>query len=94
MPFGTQLSLGAGDIVLDGDPVPARKGAQQPRPHFSAHFALARSPISATAELLLKVLRQIRGSGDGSRSPSGVRERSPSGGSGAEIPFPEAEAVS
>jgi len=30
MPFGTQLSLGAGDIVLDGDPALLPKGAQPP----------------------------------------------------------------
>jgi len=36
MPPATEISLGPGDIVLDGDPAPLeRKGAQ--RPHFSAH---------------------------------------------------------
>jgi len=35
-------------------PSSPRRGAQQPLPHFSTHFALARSPISATAELLFK----------------------------------------
>jgi len=43
--------------VLDGDPAPPspqKKGHSSP--HFSAHFALARSPISATAELLLQCL--------------------------------------
>jgi len=52
MPLGTEVGLGPDDIVLDGDPAPPLKGAQQYRPHLSAHFALARSPISATAELL------------------------------------------
>jgi len=52
IPLGTEVGLGPGDIALDGDPVPPRKWAQQPL-HFSAHFVLARSPISATAELLL-----------------------------------------
>jgi len=51
MPFGTEVGLGSGHIVLDGDPAPPRKGTQKPPSHFSAHFALARSPISATAEL-------------------------------------------
>jgi len=32
MPLGTEVGLGAGNIVLDGDPVPARKGTQQPPP--------------------------------------------------------------
>jgi len=41
-----------GGIVLDGDPAPPR-GKGHNSPHFSAHFVLARSPISATAELLL-----------------------------------------
>ena len=36
MPFGTEVGLCPGDIVLDGDPAPPRKGAQQ-LPHFSAH---------------------------------------------------------
>jgi len=30
MPLGTEVGLGAGDIVLDGDPPLPRKGAQQP----------------------------------------------------------------
>jgi len=54
MPLGMEVGLGPGDIVLDGDPAPPQKRVQQP-PHFSAHFALARSPISATTELLLAV---------------------------------------
>ena len=52
MPLGTEVGLGPGHIVLDGYLAPPRKGAQQPL--TSAHFALARSPISATAELLLE----------------------------------------
>jgi len=41
-PLGTEVDqLGAGHIVLDGDPAHPAKVAQQPR-----------SPISATAELL------------------------------------------
>jgi len=35
MPFGAEVGLGPGHIVLDGDPAPP-KGAQQ-RPHFSVH---------------------------------------------------------
>jgi len=53
--LGTEVGLGAGQIVLDGDPAPPRKGAQQPTRHFWSHFALARPPISATAELLLRI---------------------------------------
>ena len=29
MPLGTEVGLGPGDIVLDGDPAPLRKEAQQ-----------------------------------------------------------------
>jgi len=46
MPLGTEIGLGPGDIVIDGDP---RKGAQQP-PTFRP--TLARSFIS---ELLFSV---------------------------------------
>jgi len=35
MPLGTEVSLGPGDIVLDGNPAPPRKVAQQPPPLFS-----------------------------------------------------------
>ena len=34
MKLGTQVGLGPGHIVLDGDPAPSPKGAQ---PQFSAH---------------------------------------------------------
>ena len=49
MPLGTEVGLDPGDIVLDGDPTPPRKGAQQP--HFSRPMSLVakRSPITATA---------------------------------------------
>jgi len=57
MPLGTEVGLGPGHIVLDGDPAHPTERAQQ-SPHFSAHFALARSPISATAELLFHSSRQ------------------------------------
>ena len=36
MPLGTEVGLGPGDIVLDGDPAPPNKGHVQ-HPHFSAH---------------------------------------------------------
>ena len=37
MPLGTEVGLGPGDVVLDGDPAPPpAKGAQQP-PLFSVH---------------------------------------------------------
>jgi len=100
-PLGTEVGLGPGDVVLDGNPAPPRmgtapqfsahvccgettgwmkmplgtswygsrprprphcvrrgpsspaKGAQQPAPLFGACLLWPRSPISATAELLL-----------------------------------------
>jgi len=36
MPLGTEVGLGPGDVELDGDSAPPRKGAQQ-LPLFSAH---------------------------------------------------------
>ena len=57
MPLGMEVGRGLGDIVLDGDPGPRPgKGAQQPPPHFGPKSIVAkRSPISATAEVLLSI---------------------------------------
>jgi len=59
--------LGPGDIVLDGDPAPPRKVAQQPSPHFSAHFALAPllNLITSGLQLLLPIVTTLM-----PRSPS------------------------
>jgi len=56
MPLSTEVDLSPGHIVLDGDPAPPAKGAQQP-PLFLAGPCLLWpwSPISATAELLLTI---------------------------------------
>jgi len=52
MPLGTEVGVGPGDIVLDGDPVPL-KGTQPPPPNFRPMSVVAkRSPISAIAEHL------------------------------------------
>jgi len=52
MPLGTDVCLGPGDIVLDGNPVPL-SGAQQPTPNFRPVSILEkRSPISVNAEYL------------------------------------------
>jgi len=51
-PLGTEVDLGPGHIVLDGVSA-AAKGAQQPPPSFRPCLLWPRSPISATAELLL-----------------------------------------
>jgi len=45
-----------GDIVLDGDLVPQRKGAQQPPTFRPMSIVAKQSPISATAELLFKTI--------------------------------------
>jgi len=59
MSLGTEICLGTGDIMLQGDLAhPTERGTAPPPTHYSAHFALARSPISATAELLLHSSRQ------------------------------------
>jgi len=52
VPLGTEVSLGPGDIVLDGDPIPPRKGPQQPTTFRPMCTVAERLPISATAELL------------------------------------------
>jgi len=50
MPLGKEVGLGPGHTVLDGDPAPAAAP-----PHFRPMPIVAkRSPISATAELLLQ----------------------------------------
>ena len=38
MPLGAKVGLSPGDIVLDGDPAPPRKGAQQPPPPFGPYL--------------------------------------------------------
>jgi len=47
-----EVGLGPGHNVLDGDPAPRRKGAQQPPIFGPMSIVAKRSPISATAELL------------------------------------------
>jgi len=55
MALGKDVSLGPGDIVLDGDPAPPKKGHSTPdfRP---MSIVAKRSPISATADHLLFTL--------------------------------------
>jgi len=52
MPLGTEVDLGPGHIVLDGDSAPLRKGTAATA-LFGPCLLWPRSPISATAELLL-----------------------------------------
>jgi len=58
MPLGVEVGLGQGHIVLDGTQPPTERGTSHCPVRFSAHFALGRSPISPTAELLLHSARQ------------------------------------
>jgi len=51
-PLGTEVDLGAGHIVLDGFPALRERGTAPPLLGLSLLWP--RSPISATAELLLK----------------------------------------
>ena len=44
MPLGTEVGLGPGDIVLDGDPAPPRKGTQQPATFWPMSIVAKRSP--------------------------------------------------
>jgi len=54
MPLGTDVGLGPDDIVLDADPATTSpKGSGAPSPIFGPCLLWPRSPISATAELLL-----------------------------------------
>ena len=41
MPFAMEVGLGPGDIVLDDDPVPPSKRAQQPTPTFQPMSTVA-----------------------------------------------------
>jgi len=57
MPVGTEIDLGPGHIVLDWEPAPPWKGAQQPPPSTQPMSIVAkRSPISANAERLFIIL--------------------------------------
>ena len=38
MALGTEVGLGPGHTVLDGDPAPLPKKGAEPTPQFSAHF--------------------------------------------------------
>jgi len=51
MPLGREVGLGPGDIVLDGDPAPPKRG-QPACPIFGPSIVAKQSPISATAEHL------------------------------------------
>ena len=57
MPFGTEVGLGPGHILLDGDPAPPPRKGHSSALQFSAMSIVAkRSPISVTAELFMVAL--------------------------------------
>jgi len=58
MSLGTEVGLGPGNIVLDGDPAPPPwKGEQQASTLRPMSIMAKLSPIAATAELLLLVYK-------------------------------------
>jgi len=42
MPHGTEIGLGSGDIVLDGDPLLHKKGGGTASPNFSPYIVAKR----------------------------------------------------
>jgi len=54
-PLGTEVDLGAGHIVLDGVPALRERGTAAPH-LFGPCLLWQRSPISATAELLFRIV--------------------------------------
>jgi len=70
MPLGTEVGLGSGHIVLDGEPSsPTGKGTAAPT--FRPMSIMAkRLPISATVELLLTVCRYVLSLADPDRRHS------------------------
>ena len=62
MPLGMEVGLRRGDIVLGGDPAlsPPPKRGTAPLPNFRPVSVVAKcSPISATAELLLRLVHEL-----------------------------------
>jgi len=53
IPLATDIGLGPGDIVLDGDPAPPPRKGRSSAPLFGPSLLWSRLPILATAELLL-----------------------------------------
>jgi len=56
MRLGMDVGLGPGHLVLDSGRAPPHEKEHSSALHFAVHFALSRSPIGATAELLYAVL--------------------------------------
>jgi len=70
VPLGTEVGLGPGDIVLDGDPDPLRKWHRSP--HFSAHVYCGQT----AGWIRIPLGREVCiGPGDVRREPSSPTER-------------------
>ena len=84
MPFGTDVGLSPGDVVLDGDPVPpAQNGGGSSFNQFSAHVYCGQ-----TAEWIKVPLGTMVGSSQGDSVLDGDPAPSPQrGGGGAPSPF-------
>jgi len=59
-PLGTEVDIGTGHIVLDGFPALRERGTAPPPPLLGPCVLWPRSPISATAELLLHLCHRWR----------------------------------
>ena len=60
IPLGTEVDVGPGDIVLDGDTALARKGAQQPPPTFEHMSIVAgQSPCQQLLRCCYMILNEI-----------------------------------
>jgi len=53
MPLGTEVGLGSGRTLIDGNPAAPRKGAQQPSPLFGPLGSGTVAHLSHTAELFI-----------------------------------------
>jgi len=72
MPLGTEVDLGPGRIVLDRDQALPRERGTAAAPFFGACLLWPRSPISATADLLLP-LESIQSHSAGMYSPYKIK---------------------
>jgi len=64
MPLSTEVGLGPGDTVLDGDPDPPKKGAQ---PQFSANVYCGQTVVCISIPLGTEVGLSL---GEGTQLPS------------------------
>jgi len=64
MPLGSEVELGPGHIVLDGDPTPPHTKGNSSLQFSAMSIVVKWSPISATAELLLTNISLYLGNGE------------------------------